>query len=89
MELTTACQVFYANNEPQTTHHAMQDPMWSKAINAELQALAENGTSYVVTLPRRCIPIRCKWLFNIKRNVDSSVGMYKSRPCREMVLSAT
>ena len=52
---------------------------WKAAADAEYQSLVENGTWELVELPVGRTPIKCKWVFKIKRGSDGSVDRFKGR----------
>ncbi|KDQ62768.1 hypothetical protein JAAARDRAFT_190048 [Jaapia argillacea MUCL 33604] len=49
-------------------------PKWEQAIKSEYDSLMENHTWDEVDLPAGCKAIKCKWVFDIKRD-----GRYKAR----------
>jgi len=53
--------------EPSNIHEAMEQVSWATVVKAELDALTHNNTWSLVPLPRGRIPIRCKWLFKLKK----------------------
>ena len=48
-------------------------------MDLEIQALENNHTWDVTTLPHDKFPIGCKWVYKIKFNLDGSIEMYKAR----------
>ena len=48
-------------------------------MDSEIQALENNHTWDVTTLPPGKLPIGCKWVYKVKFNLDGSVERYKSR----------
>jgi len=58
---------------------ALADPEWFAVMKQEFQALIDNNTWDLVTLPNDRQPVGCKWVFRIKENVDGSVNRYKAR----------
>lgn len=48
-------------------------------MKSEIQALEDNNTWSMVTLPPGQQPIGCKWVFKIKYNADGSIERYKAR----------
>ncbi|KAK3930023.1 Copia protein [Frankliniella fusca] len=52
---------------------------WMKAVNEELQALKENETWELVSLPSHKKPINCKWVFTVKVDAAGEVERYKAR----------
>ena len=65
--------------EPKTFAQAIKSEKWTKAANEELQALEDNKTWVVETLPEGKNVVGCKWVFTIKYNPDGSVERYKAR----------
>lgn len=65
--------------DPLTFNQAVQHPHWITAMNEELQALEENKTWTITTLPPGKKSIACKWLYKTKYKPDGSVERYKSR----------
>lgn len=56
----------------------MTSDVWNKSVNVELDALEQNRTWDVVTLPCGKNVVGCKWIFTIKYNADGTVERYKS-----------
>lgn len=52
---------------------------WMKAVNDELQALNDNETWDLVSLPSHKKPINCKWVFTVKVDAAGKVERYKAR----------
>jgi hypothetical protein len=48
-------------------------------MDEEMAALDANATWELVALPKDKKTIGCKWVYNIKHNVDGSVSRYKAR----------
>ena len=68
------------NTIPTTFNQAMKSPdvdFWNKAIAKELEAHAENHTWDIVELPSHKRAIGCRWVFNIKDNIN--VPLFKAR----------
>ncbi|CAJ2673651.1 unnamed protein product [Trifolium pratense] len=72
-------KVFLAHKEPHSVKHALTDPNWLKAMEAEYSALLHNKTWSLVPLPAHRRAIGCKWVFRIKENPDGSINKYKAR----------
>lgn len=53
--------------------------MWLSAMQEEFQALQQQCTWDLVSLPSHKTAIGCKWVYRIKRNYDGSVARYKAR----------
>ncbi|PKI72844.1 hypothetical protein CRG98_006769 [Punica granatum] len=48
-------------------------------MSGEIRALEDNGTWTIQSLPPEKKPIRCKWVFKIKRWADGTVERYKAQ----------
>ncbi|TPX52123.1 DNA-directed DNA polymerase, partial [Powellomyces hirtus] len=74
-----------STKEPQTYKQALSSddaPKWTEAINAELKSLHTNETWEVInpkSLPHNQRPIRTKWVFKIKRDLNGQPQRYKAR----------
>ena len=53
--------------------------LWKKAVDEEYSSLIENGTWTLVPLPSNQVPIKCKWVFNIKPGHNEVAKGYKAR----------
>lgn len=75
------CFLSRVNHEKEPVHfkQAVTDPKWVKAMNEELDALEENKTWEITTLPPSKTPIGCKWLYKTKYKPDGSIERHKSR----------
>ena len=73
------CNSIFALKEPQFYHQAVGDPNWEAAMVVELNALEQNHTWSIVSLPPNKKAIGCKWVFRIKYKVDGSIERYKAR----------
>ncbi|TPX56826.1 DNA-directed DNA polymerase, partial [Powellomyces hirtus] len=73
-----------STKEPQTYKQALSSddaPKWTEAINAELKSLHTHDTWEVInpkSLPHNQRPIRNKWVFKIKRDLDGQPQHYKA-----------
>ena len=65
--------------EPTTFKQAMLSPEFREATNVELQAMEENRTWDVVSLPPGKNVVGCKWVFTIKYRADGTIERRKSR----------
>ena len=50
---------------------------WQHVMDVEMDALINNKTWELVTLPRDKRPVGCKWVYTIKHNADQSLERYK------------
>ncbi|KAK9929256.1 hypothetical protein M0R45_026360 [Rubus argutus] len=82
-KLSPAHKAFTVNisldKEPQNFSQAILDSRWKEAMNKEIQALQDNGTWSLVSLPSHKKPIGCKWVYKIKYNPNGTVERYKAR----------
>lgn len=62
-----------------TFNQAIKSDHWIKAMNAELDALEENGTWEIFDLPAGKQAIGSKWLYKTKYNPDGAIERYKYR----------
>ena len=67
------------NQEPTSVTKALQCPHWKAAMCEEYEALLRTNTWTLVSPPSNIQPIRCKWVFRIKRNPNGSIQKYKAR----------
>lgn len=66
-------------SEPETYEQAITHPKWRKAMQEEYNALIENNTWTLTTLPENKTTVGCKWTFKVKRNPDGTAGQHKAR----------
>ncbi|PNX93189.1 putative copia-type protein, partial [Trifolium pratense] len=66
-------------SEPKSYTEAKNFPEWRNAMQSEIDALCENRTWSLVSLPPGKKPIGCRWVFKIKRKSDGSIERYKAR----------
>lgn len=52
---------------------------WKTAIEDELKSFKDNGTWELVSLPPERIPIKSKWIFELKPGYDGVAERYKAR----------
>nr|KYP75335.1 Retrovirus-related Pol polyprotein from transposon TNT 1-94 [Cajanus cajan] len=67
------------HTEPKSTKQALANDTWLAAMKQEYNALLNNGTWTLVSLPPNKTAIGCKWVFRIKENSDGTVNKYKAR----------
>ena len=58
--------------EPEHYAEAAKDANWCAAMEEEMHALAENETRDLVDAPKGVKPIRCRWVYKVKYNIDGS-----------------
>ena len=69
-------------NEPKTHLQASTGPdapQWAKAMQDELQILADQNVWDVVPTPANRNIVGSKWVFKIKRDAAGSISRYKAR----------
>lgn len=70
------------SDDPLTLNEALSRDdrkYWESAVNDEYNALIENKTWSLATLPEGRKPISCKWTFKIKHNDNGTINRYKAR----------
>ncbi|XP_049935326.1 uncharacterized mitochondrial protein AtMg00810-like [Nymphaea colorata] len=65
--------------EPSSYAEAVKHQHWQNAMANEIQALEQNSTWSITTLPPNKNPIGCRWVYKIKRRSDGSIERYKAR----------
>jgi hypothetical protein len=65
--------------EPKSYSEAAAHPEWQAAMLSELQALQQNGTWSLTSLPQGKTLIGCRWVYKVKHRSDGSVERYKAR----------
>ena len=65
--------------EPRSYSEAAVHPEWQGAMRSELQALQDNGTWTLTSLPAGKTPIGCRWVYKVKHRSDGSIERYKAR----------
>ena len=50
-----------------------------KAMNEEMGSLQKNGTYQLVELPKGKRPLKCKWVFKLKKDGNGKLVRYKAR----------
>lgn len=64
---------------PTRFKEALGDPKWAESMNEEIRVLEKNQTWDILTLPKWEKPVRCKWVFLVKHNLDGSIDRFKAR----------
>lgn len=67
------------STDPISFNQAVLHNHWITAMNQELQALEDNKTWVITTLPPGKKSIDCKWLYKTKYSPDGAIERYKSR----------
>ena len=67
------------HSEPTYVKKGLQDPAWQEAMQHEHDALMNQKTWDLVSLPINNKVVGCKWIFRVKENVDGSINKYKAR----------
>jgi hypothetical protein len=65
--------------EPTSVTQALTNPQWRAAMSSELTALMRHDTWHLVSPPKGCNIIGCKWVFRVKRLADGSIDRFKAR----------
>ena len=65
--------------EPKSFLQAFRDKNWRDAMRAEIDALENNQTWTLTSLPPGKKSVGCKWVFKVKYKLDGSVERYKAR----------
>ncbi|RVW51959.1 Retrovirus-related Pol polyprotein from transposon TNT 1-94 [Vitis vinifera] len=66
-------------SEPSSFAKAAEIPEWRAAMDCELEALEENKTWSIVSLPVGKHPVGCKWVHKVKHKADGTIERYKAR----------
>ena len=65
--------------EPRTFDEANQSSVWRQAMHDELQALDENKTWSIVSLPKGKKVVGSRWIYKTKFHSDGSIERHKAR----------
>ena len=68
------------SDEPTTYSEAMvrsDSESWLGAMRSKLKSMDENQVWNLVDLPDGARPVKCKWVFKKKTNMDGNVSVYK------------
>ena len=72
---------YWDNDEPENYSEAMvgyDSESWLGAMRSELKSMDENQVWNLVDLPDGARPIKCKWVFKKKTDMDGNVSIYKA-----------
>jgi len=50
-----------------------------KSMQEEMESLQKNGTYKLVELPKGKRPLKCKWVFKLKKDGNGKLVRYKAR----------
>lgn len=70
------------NDEPNTFKQAISSPQkqdWLNAMQAEIDELESQNTWTRTTLPHDKIPLKGRWVYKIKSDLDGNIVKYKAR----------
>ncbi|MCI16251.1 retrovirus-related pol polyprotein from transposon, partial [Trifolium medium] len=76
---STFCLSLLTDKEHESYAEASKHECWTKAMQHELIALANNNTWIIVDLPEGVKPIGSKWVYKIKIKAYGSIDRYKAR----------
>ena len=68
--------------EPESLKEVLSHPeksQWMKAMHEEMGSLQKNGTYQLVELPKGKRPLKCKWVFKLKKDGNGKLVRYKAR----------
>lgn len=69
-------------DEPKTYKQALKSKdrdAWIKAMDKELQSIADKGVWTIVPRPRDRSVVGGRWVFKVKMNIDGTISKYKAR----------
>lgn len=76
------CRQFITHGIPTTYEEAKTNYQWKEweaAMKEEYQSLLENSTWTIEQLPEGKKPIKCRWVFAVKRDTNGDIIRYKAR----------
>ena len=59
--------------EPRSFHEACHQTVWQKAMHEELQALDDNHTWSIISLPKNKKVVGSRWVYKIKFKSNGSI----------------
>ena len=65
--------------EPESYVEAAKDANWHATMEEEMHALAENEIWDLVDTLKGVKPIRCRWVYKVKYNIDGLVNRYMAQ----------
>lgn len=65
--------------EPTNVKHAISQLAWANAMKVEYNSVQANKTWTLTTLPPDRKVFGCRWVFNIKENVDGNINKHKAK----------
>lgn len=68
-----------ADKEPMLFAEAVKDSRWRLAMQEEIQALEDNNTWTLCSLPMNKKALGCKWVYKIKYLSDGTIERFKAR----------
>ena len=66
-------------DEPITIEEAIQNKEWKTAMDQELKSMQKHNVWKLVDLPSGKVPLKCKWIFRIKKDSEGNVLRHKAR----------
>lgn len=72
-------KAFTIHLEPSTASQTLVQPERFEAMKVKYNPLIQNDTWALTTFPLHRKPIGCKWVFQVKENIDGSIMKYKAR----------
>ncbi|XP_060182148.1 uncharacterized protein LOC132611792 [Lycium barbarum] len=69
----------YHRNRTKNFSEGMKEEHWKTTTHQEIQALEDNGTWTLETMPPDKKALRCRWVYKIRYNSDGKIERYKAR----------
>jgi len=70
--------IFISHSEPMSVKQALEDTNWLAAMQKEYDALMQQNTWNLVSLPSNRGVVGYKWVFRVKENTNGSINKYKA-----------